>query len=210
MHTQILLPLVFAHKFAPPPLKPQLVSVTTLRLAQLSLVVVLSITGNNNNLINKPSLMPEIIICNCHKVWKNIESSYDDPLWSSAFKFCPLSILCTEHACHRGYSVGAPPPLETKLVEVSHMGIMGALSLVNRLVDRVTNDDAPFIIPMWLTWTKFLFRVSLLWLAHRIPPMTSAYTHSIKVVPFEWYCPLVGLMIKRGIERCPLVVTNVK
>ncbi len=31
-----------------------------------------------------------------------------------------------------------------------------------------------------------------------------------KVVPFEWYCPLVGLMIKRGIECCPLVITNVK
>ncbi len=32
----------------------------------------------------------------------------------------------------------------------------------------------------------------------------------IKVVPFEWYCPLEGFMIKRGIEHCPLVVTNVK
>ncbi len=32
----------------------------------------------------------------------------------------------------------------------------------------------------------------------------------LKVVPFEWYCPLVRLIIKWGIERCPLVVTNVK
>ncbi len=32
----------------------------------------------------------------------------------------------------------------------------------------------------------------------------------LKVVPFEWYCPLVGLMIKRGRERCPLVVNDVK
>ncbi len=31
---------------------------------------------------------------------------------------------------------------------------------------------------------------------------------SVKVVPFEWYCPLVGLMVKQRIERCPLVVTK--
>ncbi len=33
---------------------------------------------------------------------------------------------------------------------------------------------------------------------------------SFKVVPFEWYCPPVELMVKQRIERCPLVVTNIK
>ncbi len=58
-----------------------------------------------------------------------------------------------------------------------------------------------YLVP--LTWDSLNFPYSTM-------VKTLLLNLKFKVVPFEWYCPLVGLMIKRGIERCPLVVTNVK